>query len=155
MKLRGTLKVPKMTSEMREKVSKGMRKAVLEGRQKTPKPYASRLTIYYHNSWMNNIEVLHGGWELKVAKYMDENKINWTKSKEHFTYIFEDNKHEYFPDFYLKDHDLYIEVKVPIQDKDYAKWEQFPKKLLIINKNHINRLDEFFIENNLKQMGIL
>jgi hypothetical protein len=143
-KLRGTNKPPVMTPEMREKVSKGMRKAVLEGRQKTPRPYASRLVIYNHTSWLGNEEVLHGGWELKVAKYMDEHKIHWCKSKEHFTYIFEEREHEYFPDFYLKDYDLFIEVKGQVTTKDLEKWKQFPRKLLIIDQKSIKRLDEFF-----------
>jgi hypothetical protein len=147
MRLRGTFNIPKMTQEMRDKVSRGMRKAVLEGRQKTPKPYASRLTIYYHTSWLNNLETLHGGWELKTAKYMDEQKIHWIKSKDHFTYIFNEHPHEYFPDFYLSEYDLYLEVKGPIQPKDLEKWKQFPKKLLVIDKTSINDLNNFFKQN--------
>jgi hypothetical protein len=144
MKLRGTRQVPTMTSEMREKISKGMRKAVLEGRQKTPRPYGTYGTTIHHTSWLGNDEVLHGGWELKVAKYMDEHKIYWCKSKEHFTYIFEEREHEYFPDFYLKDYDLFIEVKGQVMPKDLEKWKQFPRKLLIIDQKTIKRLDEFF-----------
>jgi hypothetical protein len=144
LKLRGTRKTPTMTPEMREKVSKGMRKAVLEGRQRTPRPYASRLIIYNHISWLGNEEVLHGGWELKVAKYMDEHKIHYCKSKEHFTYIFEGREHEYFPDFYLQKYDLFIEVKGQVMPKDLEKWKQFPKKLLIIDQKTIKRLEEFF-----------
>lgn len=144
MKLRGTRKTPVMTPEMKEKVSKGMRKAVLEGRQKTPRPYGTYGTTIRHTSWLGSEEVLHGGWELKVAKYMDEHKIHWCKSKEHFTYIFEEREHEYFPDFYLKDYDLFIEVKGQIMTKDLEKWKQFPKKLLIIDQKTIKRLDEFF-----------
>lgn len=148
-KLRGTVKTPEMTPEMREKVSKGMRKAVLEGRQKTPKPYASCLDIYRHTSWIGNEEILHGGWELKVAKFLDEHKIHWCKSKDHFTYIFENKEHEYFPDFYLKDYNLYIEVKGYVNPKDLEKWKQFPKKLLIIDNKTINKLDLFFTNNNI------
>jgi hypothetical protein len=148
-KLRGTVKPPLMTPEMREKVSQGMRKAVLEGRQKTPKPYGSCLDIYRHTSWIGNEEILHGGWELKVAKFLDEHKIHWCKSKDHFTYIFENKKHEYFPDFYLKDYNLYIEVKGYVNPKDLEKWKQFPKKLLIIDNKTINKLDLFFKNNNI------
>ena len=144
MKLRGTNKVPVMNQELKDKISKGMRKAVLEGRQKTTKPYGTYGTTIRHTSWLGNEEVLHGGWELKVAKYMDEQKINWCKSKEHFTYIFEQREHEYFPDFYLKDYDLFIEVKGQVMPKDLEKWKQFPKKLLIIDKKTIKNLPHFF-----------
>ena len=143
-KLRGTNKPPVMTPEMREKVSKGMRKAVLEGRQRTPRPYGTYGTTIRHTSWLGNEEVLHGGWELKVAKYMDEHKIHYCKSKEHFTYIFEGREHEYFPDFYLQAYDLFIEVKGQVMPKDLEKWKQFPKKLLIIDQKTIKRLEEFF-----------
>ena len=121
-----------------------MRKAVLEGRQKTPRPYGTYGTTICHVSWLGNEEVLHGGWELKVAKYMDERKINWSKSKEHFTYIFEEKEHEYFPDFYLKDYDLFIEVKGQTMPKDLEKWKQFPRKLQIIDNKSIKDLPQFF-----------
>ena len=75
---------------------------------------------------------------------MDSKKIHWCKSKEHFTYIFEQREHEYFPDFYLKDHDLFIEVKGQVMPKDLEKWKQFPKKLLIIDSKTIKNLDAFF-----------
>jgi len=143
-RIRGKYDNLKVSEETKEKISKGMRKAVLEGRQRTPRPYASRLIIYNHTSWLGNEEVLHGGWELKVAKYMDEQKIHWCKSKEHFTYIFEGQNHEYFPDFYLKDYDLFIEVKGRFKPNDLEKWKQFPKKLLIIDQKTIKNLPQFF-----------
>ena len=144
MRLRGTNKVPVMNQELKDKISKGMRKAVLEGRQKTPRPYGTYGTTIRHTSWLGNEEVLHGGWELKVAKYMDEQKINWCKSKEHFTYLFEEKEHEYFPDFYLKDYDLFIEVKGQVMPKDLEKWKQFSRKLLVIDQKTIKNLSQFF-----------
>jgi hypothetical protein len=144
MRLRGTNKIPVMNQELKDKISKGMRKAVIEGRQKTLRPYGTYGTTIRHTSWLGNEEVLHGGWELKVAKYMDEQKINWCKSKEHFTYIFEQREHEYFPDFYLQDYDLFIEVKGQVMPKDLEKWKQFPKKLLIIDQKTIKNLPQFF-----------
>lgn len=134
----------KHTEETKDKISKGMRKAVLEGRQKTPRPYGTYGTTIRHTSWLGNEEVLHGGWELKVAKYMDEQKINWCKSKEHFTYLFEEKEHEYFPDFYLKDYDLFIEVKGQVMPKDLEKWKQFSRKLLVIDQKTIKNLSQFF-----------
>lgn len=143
-RIRGKYDNIKRSEETKEKISKGMRKAVLEGRQRTPRPYGTYGTTIRHTSWLGNEEVLHGGWELKVAKYMDEHKIHWCKSKEHFTYIFEEREHEYFPDFYLKDYDLFIEVKGQVMAKDLEKWKQFPKKLLIIDQKTIKTLDQFF-----------
>ena len=143
-RMRGKYDNLKRSEETKQKISEGMRRAVLEGRQRTPRPYGTYGTTIRHISWLGNDEVLHGGWELKVAKYMDEHKIHYCKSKEHFTYIFEEREHEYFPDFYLQDYDLYIEVKGQVMPKDLEKWKQFPKKLLIIDNKTVNKLDEFF-----------
>lgn len=143
-RLRGKFDNLKLPKSQKENISKGLSKAIVEGRIKYRSDGHRFFKIYHHTSWLGNEEVLHAGWELKVAKYMDEHKIHWCKSKEHFTYVFEGQNHEYFPDFYLKDYDLFIEVKGRMKPKDLEKWKQFPKKLLIIDQKTIKRLDEFF-----------
>lgn len=144
--LRGTNKGRPHSKDEKLRISRSMRLAVLEGRQKTPKPYGRFCKIYHHISWLGNKEVLHGGWELKVALFLDNKKIKWTKSKQSFTYIFEGNLHEYFPDFFLEDLNCYVEVKGRQTEKDLAKWNQFPEKLQVLNKNHINNLEKFFLQ---------
>lgn len=143
-KLRGKYENLKLSDKTKENIRAGMRKAVLEGRQKTPKPYGKFCKVFHHISWLGNEEVLHAGWELKVALHLDAKQIKWTKSKQSVTYTFNGNLHEYFPDFYLEDLGYYVEVKGRQTEKDLAKWEQFPHKLRVLNKNHINKLEEFF-----------
>jgi hypothetical protein len=143
-RLRGKYDNLKLTKSQKEKISKGISKAIVEGKIKYRSDGHRLYKIYHHVSWLGNEEILHAGWELKVAKYMDEQKIHWCKSKEHFTYIFEGQNHEYFPDFYLKDFDVFIEVKGRTKPKDYEKWKQFPRKLLIIDKQTIKNLPQFF-----------
>ena len=70
---------------------------------------------------------LHGSQELKYAKYLTEQGINWVRPKNRFEYIFEDKIHYYIPDFYLIDYDTFIEIKGYKTFKDECKWEQFPK----------------------------
>ena len=43
----------------------------------------------------------------------------------------------YFPDFYLPDKNIYVEVKGYKTERDAAKWDQFPEQLLKILKDDI------------------
>ena len=88
---------------------------------------------------------LHGTWELRLAMYMDDNKITWWRCDDIFEYEFDGRTLSYQPDFYLPKFDLYIEVKGYATEKDFAKWKQFPKdKNLVILK-----------EYDLKELGII
>lgn len=54
-----------------------------------------------------------------------------------------DDVHLYFPDFYLSDYDIYIEVKGYKRERDICKWNAV-KNLLVITKlemKHINDND--------------
>lgn len=82
----------------------------------------------------------NGTWELKYAKYLDENSINWRRPTESFLYIFEGKSRRYTPDFYLIDDDLYIEIKGYETPKDRAKWEQFPLKLEVLKGNELKKM---------------
>lgn len=88
---------------------------------------------------------LHGTWELRLAMYMDDNKITWWRCDDIFEYEFDGRTLSYQPDFYLPKFDLYIEVKGYATEKDFAKWNQFPKdrKLVVLK------------EYDLKDLGII
>lgn len=74
----------------------------------------------------------HGQWEVKYAKYLDENNIKWRRPTEKFQYEFEEKKRYYTPDFFLIDSNEYIEIKGYATDKDFAKWKKFPLTLSVI-----------------------
>ena len=85
---------------------------------------------------------LNGKWEFEVAKWLDENNISWTNIIETpFEYYWENNYHNYFPDFYLKDKNLYIEVKGYQRERDECKWKVVPN-LIIITKNDMKKIKE-------------
>ena len=86
---------------------------------------------------------MHGSWELALAEYLNSKNIKWIRPKDKFRYYFEDAWYWYHPDIYLVDYDLYIEVKGCITDKDFAKWDQFPKdkKLDIYFGDDFSRLN--------------
>lgn len=95
----------------------------------------------WHNSFSKsrtheyNGMKFYGTWELKYAKYLDENFIKWIKNKDKFKYFFDNKNRTYTPDFYLFGSDCYIEIKGYETEKDRAKWNQFPKnKKLVVLK---------------------
>ena len=135
------------TPESKEKIRQGMLKAVREGRQKTPRPYGKYCKHIMYTNWLGEEMMLLGGWEEKVAKYLDQQKISWTRPKNGVQYLYKNQEHYYFPDFYLTDKNLYLEVKGLETERDREKWKQFPFKLAIINKEYIFNLSQFF--NNL------
>jgi hypothetical protein len=103
------------------------------------------LFIRNKTGWVKNYKyknvMLKGKWELKTAKWLDKQNIKWEYEKYNFLYEWEGNEHRYFPDFYLKNLDVFIEVKGYKTDKDLAKWKQFTKKLIIFDEKYINKLN--------------
>lgn len=101
----------------------------------------------WHTSLAKNMhydykgEDLHGKWELAYARWLDEQNIIWIRNKKSFTYIFENVQRGYTPDFYLPQTDEYIEIKGYETSKDYAKWEQFPKKLKVLKYSELKQLN--------------
>lgn len=81
-------------------------------------------------------------WEIEVIKFLIERKISFLRNCGYFNYTYKNRVRKYFPDFYLPEFDLYIEVKGYQTDKDLAKWSQFPKKLLVIKKLEINKIKQ-------------
>jgi hypothetical protein len=83
---------------------------------------------------------LKGKWEFEVAKWLDSNKILWTNIiPVPFEYFWEGSIHYYFPDFYLEDLGVYLEVKGYERERDKEKWKSV-EKLIIIKKDEISRI---------------
>lgn len=81
---------------------------------------------------------LDGTWEALVARLMDEAGIRWQRNRRGFAYIGRDGKrHLYFPDFYLPDYDLFVEVKGYLDDDARHKLACFkaqqPGKLVVLH----------------------
>lgn len=85
----------------------------------------------------------------RFVEFLNTKGINWERNHVGIQYIFENDEKMYFPDFYLEDYNLYIEVKGYETEKDKAKFLQFPFKLLIIRKKEINNLEEWFKQSDL------
>lgn len=143
----------KMSEETKNKISeknknqnwskerlKNHSKIMKETVAKNPESYChgnknGRTKIYELNGFK-----LRGTWELEVAKYLTNNKIKWTnKIQKPFSYIWNNSERMYFPDFYLKDYNVYIEVKGFKTERDDAKWNSVDN-LIVLMKNEINQI---------------
>ena len=123
----------KHTEETKKKISEGMKRAVKEH----PDSYSScnvngRVKRYEYNG-----VILNGLWEVEVAKYLDSNLIRWERPTIGFEYEWNEGTHIYYPDFYLPDLNLYIEVKGLQRERDSYKWSVVPN-LIIIKAKEIN-----------------
>jgi Fe-S-cluster containining protein len=103
---------------------------------------SGRCKIYDYNGTK-----LKGSWELLFAKWLDLVSIKWTNNVTGFSYEWNGNR-TYFPDFYLPEYDVYIEIKGYSResDRDLAKWKAV-KNLKILKYSEIKRIsnDEFTI----------
>jgi hypothetical protein len=59
--------------------------------------------------------LLESSWELAIAKWLDNNQLDWTRPA-HLPWIDKKGKkRKYFPDFYLPKYDVYLDPKNPYQ----------------------------------------
>ena len=90
----------------------------------------------------NNI-LFRSTWEAKVAKWLDDNNIEWKyESKECIVEL--SNGSSYTIDFYLPNKNKYIEVKGYFDDYSIYKLDQATIKgynIYIIDKTNINNID--------------
>ena len=76
--------------------------------------------------------LLDSSWELELAKRLDELEIEWIRP-EPLKWLDKNNvEHNYFPDFYLKKYDLYLDPKNP------AAFENQKEKIEVLKKTYSN-----------------
>lgn len=114
-----------LSTEHRQKISKTISNNVKTGNWHLSFS-KSRTFEYKGNSF-------HGLWEIEYAKWLDKKSIKWRRPSEKFEYTFDGKRRYYIPDFYLIDDKKYIEIKGYPTNKDFAKWNQFPLDLEILN----------------------
>lgn len=126
------------TDEKRKEHSDLMKKIVKE----KPDSYSIKNVSGRVKNFIYNNTVLKGSWEVKIAELLDNNDIVWTNKITPIPYFWKNDWHLYFPDFYLPDFDLYIEVKGYQRERDVIKWSFLKKPLLVIKKIEIKLLSE-------------
>lgn len=127
------------TEEKRKEHSERMKLVVANNPESYSSKNVSGRVRYINYNGVN----LHGTWELIVAQWLDFHNLNWTNKITGISYIFNNSEHLYFPDFYVKDLDLYIEVKGYETERDKIKWNTCKNKgikLLVLKKNEIYQI---------------
>lgn len=82
--------------------------------------------IMYKGIWLDS------SWEYELAKRLDELEIKWERPEPLIWIDKKGNKHNYFPDFYLLDYDLFLDPKNP------AAYENQKEKIKILKKTYKN-----------------
>ncbi|MFA5586614.1 MAG: hypothetical protein WDA02_08765 [Saccharofermentanales bacterium] len=141
-------KKQKWSEERRKKHSESMTKAVEEN----PLSYSANNVCGRTKLIKYKETKLNGKWELEVAKWLDINNIKWTNIINGFNYEWNGKIHKYFPDFYLTDFNIYIEVKGYQRDRDIQKWKSL-SNLIVLKKQEIklikdNKLSVDILKNN-------
>lgn len=80
-----------------------------------------------------------GRWELDFYLWAKKEGLYPQRNTKGFSYNW-NGERTYFPDFYIACLDAYIEIKGYETDRDRAKWDQFPKKLLVIKEQQIRAI---------------
>lgn len=92
----------------------------------------SRKPEYYYNENTDKEVLLESSWEVEVAELLDELNISWTRP-DPVPWEDENGKeHYYYPDFFLPNHNLYLDPKNPYcMDRDEKKMERIEDKINI------------------------
>lgn len=133
------------TDERKKEQSLKMKKIV----QDNPESYSSKNVCGRSKNYKYNGFILNGKWELEFAKYLNFYNLKWYKVSKSFDYFWEGEIHQYFPDFYIEEYDLYIEIKGYKTEKDEYKWCYFTNNLNVLFKNDIDEIKKINIKNNI------
>jgi hypothetical protein len=115
----------------------------------------SRKNTFHPNSTIKHSSVYKGykmdsGAELYFAQQLDEHHINWIKNdgKTYFSFTYPDTKQgKYYPDFYLPDHDIWVEIKGRryIREHDELRRMSVPTPVILLISNDFKKeLPKFF-----------
>jgi DNA-directed RNA polymerase subunit RPC12/RpoP len=145
------LPIPEVSEETRKKLGKGWRDKHLPDEMKNKISLTMKRVVKEKPESYNGVNIngkvkkydyngikLDGSWELLVAQYLDFNNIKWERPRKGFEYIWNNDIHIYYPDFYLIDYNVYIEVKGFETERDYIKWESLSNLIIIKRKEIID-----------------
>ena len=122
------------TKEKRKEQSEKMKSVMAQAVQNHPESYSYKNFCGRSKKTIYNGQWLHSSWGLLVAQWLDTQNIQWTRKVPGFEYIWQGSRKSYFPDFYLPELDVYLEVKGYETDKDREKWKSIPGLIVIKEK---------------------
>lgn len=114
---------------IKEKISTGMQIAV----RKYPSSYSSSNVNGRVKKVTYKDTILDSQWEKDFAKWLDEKRIIWKRPNKGFEYSYDGKQHIYYPDFYLPQFDIYIEVKGYKRERDEYKWKSLSNLIVLLS----------------------
>lgn len=149
-----------VTDETRKKISESNRKRFSDIDNRKKHSESMKLAVknnpdsYSKNNVCGRVKIieykgekLKGSWELKTAKWLDKLEYDWVSEVNPQSYFWNESWHLYFPDFFLPNENVYIEVKGYKRERDVAKWSHFKGTLLLVDIKTINDLDKLSIKD--------
>jgi hypothetical protein len=138
----------KHSKETCKKLSNNAKKNVKKGKESNfyGKIYHGKRKYYFSSEGKKYL--MRSTWEIKFAKYLDDNNINWEYEPKSFELIINNKEVTYTPDFYLKDFNEYIEIKGWWRDDAKLKYDAFVKK-------YNNIKIKVYGKRELKNLGVL
>ena len=107
----------------------------------------AKVRIAFNNVFDNEEIVLQSSWELKIAEWLTQHNIIWSRPKKRIIWFDTtlQKKRTYLPDFYLKDSKMFLDVKNPIKMKeDEDKLTQL-KKIIPLFVGNIEQIKEYVV----------
>lgn len=131
---RGVASTEEKEVKRRKRISETMKKNPNSGGLRVG---SGRGKKQWYDSHIAGNVYLRSTYELEYAKWLDRNNIRWKQNLIKFPFNWEDSIRYYYPDFYLIDDDLFVEIKGYETEKDKAKWKDFPFKLKVLYKKDL------------------
>lgn len=104
-----------------------------------------RGTICSGGWWQSSVTggVVHyqSTYEREFMRLLDDHNILWKRNTKRFPYLLDDKKHNYIPDFYLPEANIYVETKGFIRKADPIKFEAFPEDQTLVLLEYQDLLD--------------
>lgn len=135
-KLSNAGKGKKHTPESIENIKLAMQRVVRE----KPESYSASNINGRTKKILYNGILLDGLWEVLFAEWCDINNIKWLRPINGFEYEW-NGKRIYYPDFFLPEYELYIEIKGYERERDLSKWAVVPN-LRVIKQHEIKKIKE-------------
>ena len=131
------------TQEKRDNLSKAMDKRMEDGY----KPFKA----HHFNDYANHSSGSY--WEDTLAELLVDCGIKYVYNKRFIIIDSNNKKHNFYPDFLLKEHNIILDPKGPIKSQyDIDKWEmfkqQYPQYKVVLIGNLDNLQDKFTIGLN-------
>lgn len=137
----------KWSYETRKKLSESMKRAV----ELYPESYSVSNRGRTRRIDKHGIS-FQGKWELYFYEWCLSSGIEASRCKDSFQYEWKGIR-KYFPDFFLPQLNVYVEIKGFQTEQDLSKWRDFPNTLVILRRAQILAMQKNqFALNDFKSM---